>query len=83
MTDNGSPSLGDSKIITITVINVVIPGDINADEIVDLKDFILAVQIVSDITPNQNVSAVADVNGDGKIGIEEAVYILQEISELR
>jgi len=24
-----------------------------------------------------------DVNGDGKIGLEEAIYILQDVSELR
>jgi hypothetical protein len=28
-------------------------------------------------------STDGDVNGDGKVGMEEAIYILQKVSELR
>jgi len=50
---------------------------------VDLTDAILAIQIVCGITPTQTVYEAADVNGDGKIGIEELIYILQKLSGLR
>jgi hypothetical protein len=50
------------------------------DKIVDLADAILALQIVSGISP---AVQFFDVNNDGKIGIEEAIYILQKIANIR
>jgi len=49
---------------------------------VDLADAILALKVsvgisVGDVYPDR------DVNGDGRIGIEEVIYILQKISGLR
>lgn len=58
-------------------------GDVNEDDIVDLKDFILVVQVVTGITPSQTIYREADANGDDKIGIEEAVFILEEIANYR
>jgi hypothetical protein len=60
-----------------------IKGDIDGDGIVDLSDALLAFQILVGMTPSQSVNLSADVNGDGKIGIEELIYILQEVSALR
>ena len=31
----------------------------------------------------QTLNSKADVNGDGKIGLEEVIYILQKVSGLR
>jgi len=49
----------------------------------ELSDAIIAMQILTGITPSLMESNVWDINADGKIGIEEAVYILQVISKLR
>lgn len=58
-------------------------GDINDDETVDLIDLILALQISS----GRNLSAVihqeSDINNNGSIGMEEAIYILQKSAEIR
>ncbi len=64
-------------------IRIVDPGDVNDDGIADLTDAILALQIVSGISPDQDIYKSADVNGDNSIGIEEMIFILQKVSELR
>ena len=58
-------------------------GDINGDGTLDLTDAILALQIVAGITPNQNIYKAADINSDEKIGMEEAVYIIEKIVGVR
>jgi YD repeat-containing protein len=50
---------------------------------VNLADVIYALQVLSGITPSSPVYKEADLNADGKIGLEEVVYILQNVSELR
>jgi Tol biopolymer transport system component len=62
-------------------------GDINGDGYVDIADAVLALKILSGadatgIRPNYPASG-ADVNGDGKIGIQELEYILQRLGNLR
>jgi len=59
-----------------------VKGDINGDGNVNLKDAILCLQVISDITPSQNVYQAADVNGDGKIGLSEAIFIMRRVGEL-
>ncbi|SHI02153.1 Ig-like domain-containing protein [Desulfofustis glycolicus] len=57
---------------------VTIPGDVNNDGSVDLADAISALKV---LTGNQTGAVKeADINGDGAIGMEEAVYILQRES---
>lgn len=56
------------------------PGDINSDGAVGLDDAIRALKITTN-SPTVGVKA-ADVNGDDKIGIEEARYILLGQSKL-
>ncbi len=58
----------------------VIPGDINNDGDINLFDAITVLQICSGITPSLTVFK-SDINGDEKIGIEEAVYIIQKVSQ--
>ncbi len=58
----------------------VLKGDINDDGQVDLTDAILALQVVMGIVPSATIEKHADVNGDGRIGIQEALYILRDLS---
>jgi hypothetical protein len=55
-------------------------GDINGDGSVDLKDVIVALQVLVKMEPTCALFREADVNADGKIGMEEAVYVLQKTS---
>jgi len=48
-----------------------------------LTDAIMAVQVMAGITPSQNINKNTDVNGDGKIGLAEAIYILQKVAGMR
>jgi hypothetical protein len=61
----------------------ILAGDINDDDRVDLTDAILTLKIIAGMDTDQTVCEMADVNGDGKIGMEEVIYILQKISGLR
>jgi hypothetical protein len=59
----------------------VVNGDVDGSNIVDLADAISALRILSGISVSANRSA--DVNSDGRIGLEEAVYILQTVARLK
>ena len=49
-----------------------------------MADAILALKILSGInTAGQTLINNADVNGDGKIGMEEVIYILQKVAGIR
>ncbi len=59
------------------------PGDINGNDAVDLADAVLALRSLTgmddgNLIPNYANSG-ADVNGDGKIGLEEVIHILKEM----
>lgn len=59
-------------------------GDIDAINGVNLTDAMLCLQIMANLNPTvAAVIADADVNGDGRIGLEEAIYVLQVIAGLR
>ncbi len=58
-------------------------GDLNGDIKLDLKDAVTAFKTVSgtdDLIWYDYASAGIDVNGDKRVGIHEAVYILREIA---
>ncbi len=55
-------------------------GNVHPDASVDLKDAILALQIVIGIQPDELVVVHADVNGDILVGIAEALSVLQQLS---
>ncbi|GBC63050.1 hypothetical protein DENIS_4039 [Desulfonema ishimotonii] len=55
-------------------------GDINDDDIVDLKDAVLSLQITTGIYELPPICIYADINDDARIGTEETVYILRKIS---
>ncbi|MEE4358663.1 MAG: choice-of-anchor D domain-containing protein [Desulfococcaceae bacterium] len=56
-------------------------GNVNGDITVDLKDAILSLKIASGI-PVTSVYKEADVNGDGKIGVEEGIFALRKTASL-
>ncbi|MBN2060467.1 MAG: hypothetical protein JW882_08630 [Deltaproteobacteria bacterium] len=59
-------------------------GDVNGDGIIDLSDAILTIQFGARIaTTDMEITRAADVNGDERIGIEEAIYIMQLMAGLR
>jgi cyclophilin family peptidyl-prolyl cis-trans isomerase len=68
--------------------NLVIVGDIipearlDQNSPVDLIDAVCALRIIVGIE-GQEAPLVWDVNGDGRIGIEEVIYILQNVANLR
>ena len=57
-------------------------GDLTCDSNLGLDDAIFALQVVSGLNPeicSDCVSIINDVNGDGRIGMEEALYVMQEL----
>jgi hypothetical protein len=72
-----------------TIAAVVLPlqGNINGDDLINLADAILALKVLSGQDPvgirSDFTASGADVGGNLKIGLEEVVYILQKVGEIR
>jgi hypothetical protein len=73
-TDAGSPQ-------TFTI-KLFVPGNIDGKDAVDLKDAILTLKITAGIE-SDDICLDADVNDDHRIGMEEAMFILQTVSGFR
>jgi len=58
------------------------PGDVNGDGVVDLVDAILALKVMVHLTA-PFVNYTADLNQDHKIGLAEAIFILQKVAAAR
>ena len=56
-------------------------GDMDQDGDLDLADVILAIQICTGKAPSLEVTGAADVNGDSRIGLEEAIYVLRKAAQ--
>ncbi len=72
--------------VTATIISLdrtVLKGDINGNGSIDLTDAVMAMQILSHVTPAQPINKKADIDGDGKIGLPEVIFILQRAVDLR
>ena len=69
---------GDIETVSDSFLLTVIKGK----EDIDLSDAILALQIITGIAP-LDTSSTFDITGDGRVGLREAVYIIQEIAGLR
>ncbi len=54
-------------------------GDVDNNGTVDLTDAVLSLQVCAGMTQN-TVNTSEDVNADGKIGLEEAIYVLHKVS---
>lgn len=53
-------------------------GDVNGDGVVNLEDVIAALQVVTGQSP-ATIIKEADADGDGKIGLSEALHILRKL----
>jgi hypothetical protein len=59
-------------------------GDLNNDDNVDLIDAIISLQVMSAISSAaQTLYSRAEIDGDGKIGLADTVYILQKVAGVR
>jgi len=58
----------------------VIPGDLNRDKVLDLKDCILGLQVISGDVPAETVFKSSDINNDWEIGLEEVIFGLRFIT---
>jgi len=59
---------------------LVIPGDINDDELLNIQDIIqLIIYILDDIEPNEDWLNLADLNDDGNINIQDLILIVEII----
>ncbi len=55
-------------------------GDVDSNDVVDLIDAILSLQVVVGMVPSMKVSVNCEVDHDNKIGISEAIFVLQQIA---
>ncbi len=76
--DSGGLAAAD----TVTI-RFVLPGDVDNSAAVDITDGILALQLLAGIAPSATLWPAADLNGDQRLGMEEAIYVLQKVAELR
>ncbi|MCU0594612.1 MAG: carboxypeptidase regulatory-like domain-containing protein [Desulfobacterota bacterium] len=64
----------------VTTEVLAVKGDTDGGGAVDLADVILTLQMMNKaIQADLDVNICADVNSDGKIGVEEAIFILQKL----
>jgi YD repeat-containing protein len=68
----GTQNRSNSEWLTFTMADPLTP---------DLADVIIILQLISGYYPD-NVHLISDINGDEEIGIEEAIYALQIVSDL-
>lgn len=81
--NDAGTAYGEEITFTITAPPAIIAGDVNGNGTVELEDAIIVLRILSGISITQPIKLEADVNRDGRIGIEELAYILQHLAELR
>jgi len=68
----------------VTTEVLAIKGDTDGSGDVELTDMILTLQSMNKAAQaDLDVNICADVNGDGKIGVEEVIYILQKLGGMR
>ncbi len=74
---------GGSTETTVTVnIEKPVKGNVNDDCKTDLQDAILSLQILTGIQ-TEAINPEADINNDGRIGLEEVIYILRDIANIK
>ena len=69
---NSYPGFWYTFLLTIAV------GDVNGDGAVNLEDVIMTLQIVTGQTV-ESIYLEADADGDGRIGVAEAIMILRKL----
>ncbi len=69
-------------VLRVTALFMHITGDLNGDDLLNLADAIIGMKIVSGMG-SANLSTLFDLDGDGQTGLNEVVFILQRLSEMR
>lgn len=64
----------------MTLLNNYLPGDVNADDRVDMIDMVLLLQIFAGIQTDKPVFPGTDINGDAKTGLAELIFIIRSIA---
>jgi murein DD-endopeptidase MepM/ murein hydrolase activator NlpD len=80
----GNAFLGEHVNIILTIQDDsrdVLAGDVDGSGAVDLHDLLMTLQVISNEISPSDLYKEADINGDGKIGIQEAIYMLQKIAD--
>jgi len=65
---------------------MLIPGDLTGDDRLELDDLIISQRILSGIDPGHTVvyhPETSDIDHNGKIGLEETLYILKQMVEAK
>lgn len=57
----------------------ILPGDVNADGVVNVTDAIGIISFILEDTPTWFTESVADVNGDGKINVTDVIAVIDMI----
>jgi len=61
--------------------DIITPGDIDGDGLVDVKDVIMALRIATGLDPEGTIHMDTQACNESRIGVKEAVCLLQIISE--
>jgi hypothetical protein len=78
--ESGTPIIHMIEIDRFSTIPEFDKGDTDNDYEITLKDAVLAIRVLSALAPDRFVKKEADINADGKIGVEEVIFILRKIS---
>jgi len=84
VSDAAAPAQQNStRTISINISNdpPILPGDLNGDGAIDMQDIILALQVLSG--RGQEGIAVRNTLGGRRVGLEDALFLLQKMSDLR
>jgi len=72
---------GNRKTYAVAV-NALQPGDIDIDGAVTLGDAVLALKVLSGLSPDSPVFTTADINGNRQIDMAEAIFVLRTLGGL-
>ena len=72
---------GAASLTKAGYITVALPGDINMDGLVNLKDVDALVAHFLGKTPEKFSETAADVNGDGQIGISDVAHLIYKLQK--
>ncbi|KPA12426.1 Type 1 secretion, target domain protein, partial [Candidatus Magnetomorum sp. HK-1] len=76
--------LDDSRSAIVNITDSSIKsGDINGDERITIKDLIIVLQVTTGKAQKTDFFIESEISGDGQIDIQDAVYTLRIISEMK
>jgi hypothetical protein len=76
------PVWTNESLTPLGLLNLAMPliiGDTDGSGSVDLKDAVLSLQIAVGVNSGAVIYRDADCNGDGRIGMEDALYVLHQL----